>query len=319
MMKYVVTGAAGFIGSSMTDRLLELGHDVIGIDNFATGKRKFLSNAELSSRFTMLESDLLNDFYCFDAFQGVDAVYHFAANADIRGGLDDLKRDLQQNTLVTFNVLEAVRKHRIKKLVFSSTAAALGEPNIFPTPEVCPIPAQTSLYGASKMACEGLISAYSQAFGIQSYVFRFVSLLGPRYAHGHVFDFVKNLLVNPNRLEILGDGTQRKSYLHINDCIDALFHICEKIVPINLYEVYHLGANEYCEVRQSARWISEQMSINPDYFFGSGNRGWVGDNPFVFLDTTKARDTGWCSKHSIESSIRETTNWLLSNQWIFED
>lgn len=318
-MKYIVTGAAGFIGSSVVDRLLELGHEVIGIDNFSTGKMSFLSSALKRNKFLLIDADLLYDLECYDSFNGADSVYHLAANADIRHGLASPEKDLQQNTFVTFNVLEAVRRYNVKKIVFSSTAAALGEPKSFPTPEDCSIPAQTSLYGASKMACEGLISAYSQGFGIQSYVFRFVSLLGPRYAHGHVFDFVEKLLGNPNVLEILGNGTQRKSYLHIDDCVNALMHICENIDPVNKYEVYHLGANDFCEVKQSAGWISDELGLEPQYIFGDGDRGWIGDNPFVFLDIQKALNTGWSPKHSIESSIRETANWLKNNQWIFDN
>lgn len=318
MKKYLVTGAAGFVGSSLVDKLLSLGCQVTGIDNFSTGRKEFLSNAILNPRFSFINADLLHDLDWFECFKGIDCVYHFAANADIRGGVENVRRDLEQNTIVTFNVLEAARTYNVRRFVFSSTAAALGEASVFPTPEDCPIPAQTSLYGASKMACEGLISAYSHAFDIQSYVFRFVSLLGPRYAHGHVFDFVRSLIKHPDRLEILGNGFQRKSYLHINDCIDALLHICDARPPSERYEVFHLGTNEYCEVRQSAIWIAEEMSLNPTFVYGTSTHGWVGDNPFVFLDTQKALSAGWTPRCSIEVSIRETANWLLNNRWIFQ-
>jgi UDP-glucose 4-epimerase len=193
---------------------------------------------------------------------------------------------------------------------------------MFPTPEACPIPAQTSLYGASKMAGESLLSAYCAGYGFEGYVFRFVSLLGPRYPHGHVFDFVRQLLADTDRLSILGDGTQRKSYLHVQDCVAALMHIGEDVRPAtreaHRYEVFHLGCPAFCLVRESAQWICEEMGVAPRLEFGAGQRGWIGDSPFVFLDVTKAMATGWSPRHSIEASVRQTVRWLMDNQWIFE-
>lgn len=319
-MKYLVTGAAGFIGSSMMDRLLDLGHEVIGVDNYSTGRRENLVKALKNKNFKMLEADLLNSTVLLPHLLGVHAVFHFAANADIRGGLSQPRKDLEQNTLVSFNVLEAMRQAGVKRIIFSSTAAALGEPGIFPTPENCAVPIQTSLYGASKMACEGLISAFCEGYGFEGYVFRFVSLLGPRYPHGHVFDFVKQLLVEPSLLRILGDGQQRKSYLHINDCVDALLHICEFRRTAKdterRFEVYHLGVPDYCRVQQSAEWICDELGIAPKFEFTGGDRGWIGDNPFVFLDVAKAMSTGWSPTFGIEQSVRATVRWLVDNPFI---
>lgn len=321
-MKYLVTGAAGFIGSSLVDRLLSQGHEVIGVDNFSTGLREFLVEAQKKQRFSFIEGDLLEPTLLATVLSGVDAVFHLAANADIRGGLEQPRKDLEQNTLVTFNVLEAMRQFGVRRIIFSSTAAALGEPEVFPTPENCAIPAQTSLYGASKMACEGLISSYCEGYGFEGYVFRFVSLLGPRYPHGHVFDFVSKLRNDPSRLLILGDGKQRKSYLHIQDCLDALMLICEEKRTAKgtrkRFEVYHLGVPSYCRVEQSAGWISAELGLTPKFEFTGGERGWIGDNPFVFLDVSKAMAAGWTPKHSIESSVRETASWLSVNSWIFD-
>jgi UDP-glucose 4-epimerase len=208
----------------------------------------------------------------------------------------------------------------VTRIAFSSSAAALGEPRVFPTPEDCAIPAQTSLYGASKMACEGLVAAYCEGYGFEGASFRFVSLLGPRYPHGHVFDFVRQLLADPTCLRVLGDGTQRKSYLHVEDCVRALVHICEDTRPRGgpRYEVYHLGVPESCLVRESAQWICDEMGVSPRTEFGTGSRGWVGDSPFVLLDVRKALGTGWAPVHSIEASVRETVRWLLANRWMFE-
>ena len=254
--------------------------------------------------------------------EGVDAVYHMAANADVRGGLAAPRIDLEQNTIATLEVLEAMRAAGARRIVFASSSAALGEPEEVPTSERCPIPAQTSLYGASKMAGEGLISSYCEGFGFEGYVFRFVSLLGPRYPHGHVFDFVKQLLADPATLRILGDGTQRKSYLHVQDCVSALIRICEDQRTASAgpqkFQVYHLGVPSFCFVRDSVRWICDEMELSPRLEFGAGNRGWIGDNPFVFLDVQKAMSTGWSPAHTIESSVRETTRWLVANRWILD-
>jgi UDP-glucose 4-epimerase len=321
-MKYLVTGASGFIGSSLTDRLLLDGHEVVGIDNLSSGIIEFLSGAVKNKKFSLIMGDLLEPDILIPHLQGVDAVFHLAANADIRGGLSHSRQDLEQNTLVTFNVLEAMRVADVRRIIFASSAAVLGEPKLFPTPEDCSIPAQTSLYGASKMACEGLISAYCEGFGFEGYVFRFVSLLGPRYPHGHVFDFVRSLRADPQNLTILGDGQQCKSYLHIDDCLNALVHICETIRTArdtkHRYEVYHLGFPEYCRVVQSAGWICDQLRLEPKIDFTGGDRGWIGDNPIVFLDVRKAMATGWSPQYGIEQSVRETTRWLSDNAWIFD-
>ena len=321
-MKYLVTGAAGFIGSHITDALLARGGTVVGLDNLSTGQERFLDDARRSPRFTFVHGDVLDASMLRQAVSGADAVYHFAANADIRGSFVSPRTDLQQNTLATFEVLEAMREMGTRRIVFASSAAALGEPNVFPTPEDCPIPAQTSPYGASKLAGEGLISSYCEGYGFEGYAFRFVSLLGPRYPHGHVFDFVKQLLADPAKLRILGDGTQRKSYLHVEDCVKAVVHVGEDARPANReqkrYEVYHLGVPSYCVVRDSARWICEELGLQPELEFGTGNRGWIGDSPFVFLDVDKAMRTGWLPVHSIESSVRQTVRWLLENRWIFD-
>ena len=323
-MKALVTGSSGFIGSHIVDELLKRDFEVIGLDNLSTGIQRFLDDARNNPKFSEVETDILNFADLQKHMQGVDVVYHMAANADIRGGTENTKIDLEQNTIGTYNVLEAMRlSSTAKKICFASSAAALGEPESFPTPENLPNPIQTSLYGASKMACEGLISAYCNAFDIEGYCFRFVSLLGPRYPHGHVFDFVKKLKNNPSKLEILGDGTAQKSYLHINDCISALMLICEDLRPAknveNCFEIYNLGMEEYIEVSKSALIIAGELGLKPNFIFGHGKRGWVGDNPFVLLDISKIKNLGWKPTYTIQESIKETTNWLVQNEWIFDE
>jgi len=323
-MKALVTGAAGFIGSHIVDELLKRDYEVVGFDNFSTGIAKYLDDANMNPKFHCVIGDILDLELMEKHMEGVDIVYHMAANADIRGGTRNTMYDLQQNTIGTYNVLESMRlSGTAKRICFASSAAALGEPSVFPTPENLANPNQTSLYGASKMACEGLISAYCNAFNVEGYCFRFVSLLGPRYPHGHVFDFVKKLIMDPSRLEILGDGTAEKSYLHIEDCISALMLICEDKRPAKGsslgFEVFHLGMEEVIQVADSAKLIASQLGLTPNYEFGQGKRGWVGDNPFVLLDVSKVKGFGWSPRHTIKDSIAETTEWLRMNDWIFED
>jgi UDP-glucose 4-epimerase len=246
---------------------------------------------------------------------GCDFVFHLAANADVRFGLDDPRKDLEQNTIATWNVLEAMRTHGIKRIAFSSTGSIYGEPAVFPTPEGAPFPIQTSLYGASKLAGEGLITAYAEGFGMQAYIFRFVSILGDRYTHGHVFDFYKQLKAHPDRLDILGNGRQRKSYLHVHDCISAMLTALEK--ARERVNIFNLGTAEFCTVNESIAWISECLRLQPELCYSGGERGWVGDSPFIFLECTRIRSLGWAPRFSIRESVVQTVRFLQDNEWIF--
>ena len=269
--KFIVTGCAGFIGSNLVDRLLALGHQVTGVDNFSTGQRRFLEGAVAHPNFRLIEMDLLDLNRLKKAFTGGEMVFHLAANADVRFGFDHPEKDLQQNTIVTFNVLEAMRANGIKKIAFSSTGSVYGEAIVIPTPEDAAFPVQTSFYGASKLAGESLIQAYCEGFGFQSWIFRFVSILGERYTHGHVFDFYKKLLDNPNELLVLGNGSQKKSYLYIQDCLDAiLFSIGKFNDKVN---ILNLGTNEYCQVNDSISWISHHLGVKPKLVYAGGDRG----------------------------------------------
>jgi UDP-glucose 4-epimerase len=315
-MKYFVTGGAGFIGSNLVDRLLLKGNDVTVYDNFSTGIPEYLENAKNNSGFTLIKGDLLDPDLLIPAISGCDFVFHLAANADVRFGTEHPAKDLHQNTIATFNVLEAMRKNSIDKIAFSSTGSVYGEAKVIPTPEDAPFPIQTSLYGASKLAGEGLIEAYCEGFGFQSWIFRFVSILGERYPHGHVFDFYKQLRAHPEQLDVLGNGHQKKSYLYIQDCLDALY-----IAIQNSHEkvnIFNLGTDEYCEVNDSINWICEHLGLTPEIQYTGGERGWIGDNPFIFLDCTKIRSLGWQPKYSIKEGIFKTLEFLENNQWILE-
>ncbi len=290
-MKYFVTGGAGFIGSNIVDRLLSNGNDVTVYDNFSTGIPEYLENAKKISSFTLIKGDLLVPDLLNRAMSGCDFVFHLAANADVRFGTEHPAKDLYQNTIATFNVLEAMRKNSIDKIAFSSTGSVYGEAKVIPTPEYAPFPVQTSLYGASKLAGEGLIQAYCEGFGFQSWIFRFVSILGERYPHGHVFDFYKQTSAHPEHLEVLGNGHQKKSYLYVQDCIDAIFVALEK--SRDKVNIYNLGTDEYCEVNDSIQWICKYLGLEPEIKYTGGERGWIGDNPFIFLDCKMIRSLGW--------------------------
>lgn len=315
-MRMFITGGAGFIGSNLADRLLAAGHDVTVYDNFSTGQRPFLAEAARSPRFTLIESDLLWLPELKRAMAGHDFVFHLAANADVRFGTEHPSKDLEQNTVATFHVLEAMRANGIRRLAFSSTGSIYGEPHVFPTPEDAPFPIQTSLYGASKLAGEGLIAAYAAGFGFQGYIFRFVSILGERYTHGHVFDFYCKLRDNPHEIEVLGNGQQRKSYLYVQDCIDAMLLAIERAnEPVN---IFNLGTDEYCKVDDSLNWICSHLDRNPRRCYRGGERGWIGDSPFIFLNAAKIRSLGWRPTLTIREAVLRTLRYLQANPWVLE-
>ena len=307
-MKAFVTGAAGFIGSTLVDRLLADGHEVVGYDNFSTGQEHFLTGARQSAAFDLVRGDTLDLERLTTAMAGASIVFHFAANADVRFGTDHPRKDLEQNTVATFNVLEAVRTNRVPRIVFSSTGSIYGEAAVIPTPEDAPFPVQTSLYGASKLAGEGLIAAYAEGFGIRAWIFRFVSILGERYTHGHVFDFYRSLKRDATRLRVLGDGTQRKSYLYVHDCIDAMLVALDRAT--GKVNIFNLGTNEYCQLNESIAWICDHLGASPVLDYTGGDRGWIGDNPFIFLDTAKIRALGWRPRLTIRESVIRTLQYL---------
>lgn len=311
-----ITGAAGFIGSNLVDRLLERGLEVVGFDNLSSGLPEFLEPARTNARFRFVEGDALNGDALTRAMAGCDFVFHFAANADVRFGTQHPRKDLEQNTIATFNVLEAMRANGIRRVAFSSTGSIYGEPEIFPTPEIAPFPVQTSLYGASKLAGEGLLGAYATGFGFQAFIFRFVSILGERYTHGHVFDFFKKLRRDPLHVEVLGNGRQRKSYLYVQDCVDAMLTVIEKAdEPVN---IFNLGTDEYVVVDDSLGYICEALGVTPVRHYAGGERGWIGDSPFILLDTSKVRSLGWAPKLTIREGLMKTLAYLQANPWVLD-
>jgi UDP-glucose 4-epimerase len=315
-VRYFVTGCAGFIGSTLTERLLLDGHTVVGYDNFSTGHERFLTTALQSAKFRLVRGDILDSNALTENMNGAEFVFHLAANADVRFGLEHPRKDLEQNTIATHNVLDSMRRNGIGRIAFSSSGSVYGESPLVPTPEDAPFPVQNSLYGASKSAGEGLITAYCAGFNFQCYIFRFVSILGERYTHGHIFDFYKQLKYDSAGLRVLGDGRQRKSYLYVRDCIDAMLMAIDQVH--GSVNIFNIGSDTYCEVNDSIAWICEVLGVAPKIEYSGGDRGWTGDNPFIFLETKKVRALGWVPKLTIRQGVIRTLEYLRSNAWVLD-
>jgi UDP-glucose 4-epimerase len=314
-----ITGGAGFIGSNLADHLAGRGVDVVIIDDFRTGRREFLADALTRPGVSLVEGDVLDRSSLEAAIEGCDWVFHLQANADVRRGLERPRQDLEQNTIATSNVLEAMRTNGVTRIAFASTGSVYGEPDVFPTPENAPFPVQTSLYGASKLAGEGLIAAYAAGYGFTGTIFRFVSILGERYTHGHVFDFYRALKHDPTRLRVLGDGRQQKSYLYVQDCIDAMLTAAGKHEDEPGFHLFNLGTDETIVVDDSVAIISEQMGLAPEIEHAGGRRGWTGDSPLIHLDTQRIRALGWEPRLTIREAIVRTVDWLNDNEYAWRE
>ena len=318
-MRACITGGAGFIGSTLADRLSHDGVELTIVDDFRSGRREFV--AELLERpgVRLLEADVLDPSLMRHAVAGCDWVFHLQANADVRHGLDHPQRDLEQNTTATSTVLEAMRAEGVSKIAFSSTGSVYGEPEVFPTPEDAPFPLQTSLYAASKLAGEGMIAAYTHGYGFTGLIFRFVSILGERYTHGHVYDFYRALRADPNHLRVLGDGRQEKSYLYVQDCVSAILAATDAHTQTGGAHVYNLGTDETIVLDDSVATIVAHLGLDPEIEHTGGRRGWAGDSPLIHLDCAKIRGLGWAPRHSIKASIARTLDWFDAHPEIVLD
>jgi len=292
---------------------------VVIVDDFRAGWREFIAEALARPGVRLVEGDVLDSAVLGDAVSECDWVFHLQANADVRRGLEHPRRDLEQNTIATSNVLEAMRARGVSRIMFPSTGSVYGEPEVFPTPEDAPFPVQTSLYAASKLAGEGLIAAYSAGYGFTGLICRFVSILGERYTHGHVFDFYRALKRDPTRLRVLGDGRQEKSYLYVGDCISAILTAADRHHDEPGAHVYNLGTEETVTVDDSVRIITEQLSLSPEVVRTGGKRGWTGDSPLIHLDTARIRALGWRPTLTIEQAIVRTLEWLQANQYAWRE
>ena len=319
MRRALITGGAGFIGSTLADRLSAEGVEVVIYDDLSRGRREFIADACGRDGVEFVQGDVLDRDRLLQSLDGCDSVFHLAANADVRHGFDQPTLDLEQNTIATSVVLEAMRAAGVQRIAFSSTGSVYGEPEVFPTPETCPFPVQTSLYGASKLAGEGLIQAYANGYGYVGIIFRFVSILGERYTHGHVFDFCRSLRQDPSRLRVLGDGRQEKSYLYVGDCVSAMTLAMSQQLDPGALRVYNLGTDETIVVDDSISTITAHLGVTPDLEYTGGLRGWPGDSPLIHLDCTRVRSLGWEPTVSIRDAIRRTVDWLEQNPHVLEE
>ena len=317
-MRTLITGGAGFIGSNLADALVARGDEVVIYDSFATGQRRFLEDLVGNPLVTIIEGDILDEESMAEALKGCEQVVHLAANADVRHGLERPRIDLEQNTIGTFTVLNAMRRSGVGRLLFSSTGSVYGEPEVFPTPEDCPFPRQTSLYGASKLAGEGLIQAFCEGYGFAGVICRFVSILGERYTHGHLFDFYRSLMHDPTQLHVLGNGKQTKSYLYVGDCVRAMMLLLDSAEAATC-RTFNLGTDETTDVDESVRRITAHMGIEPAISYAGDSRGWVGDSPLIHLECAKLRRLGWEPQLTIGESVDRTLRWFDANRWVFDE
>ena len=309
-MKCVVTGGAGFIGSHLVDALLAAGNEVTVVDNLSGGKREFLQPHEGNRRFRFVEADLSAEGFICEDFKGADTVFHLAANPDVRTGATDTKTPIRQNIMTTYNVLESMRLNGVSRIAFTSTSTIYGEATVVPTPEDYGPLLPISLYGASKLSCEALISSYCHTFGMKAWIYRFANIVGDRGTHGVIFDFIRKLRADPKKLTILGDGRQSKSYLHISDCVEAMLFVVEN--AREQVNVYNIGSDDRFDVTGIARVVAEEMGLKDVAFeYTGGDRGWKGDVPFMALSIGKIKALGWKPAHDSEASVRLCVKQLL--------
>ena len=307
----LVTGGAGFIGSHLVDALVDQGKKVRVIDNFSSGREEFLAHHEGGGAVEVCRGDLLDGESVIAAMEGIETVHHLAANPDIRLGTEVTDTDLKQGTVATYNVLEAMRASGVGRISFASSSAVYGEAGVMPTPEdygpIMPI----SLYGASKLASEALITAWAGTFGTQGFIHRFANIVGPRGTHGVIFDFIHKLKRDPSRLEVLGDGNQEKSYMSAHDCVQSMIHVIslgDEGTVLN-----NLGTGDTCSVSRIAEIVIEESGlegVSIDYT--GGKRGWAGDVPKTYLDVTKLLGSGFEPTAMSEQAVRDTARVLIS-------
>jgi UDP-glucose 4-epimerase len=306
-MNCFVTGASGFIGSILVDRLLKDGHNVIGYDNFITGNINFLENAFKYSTFNLIKGDISDTKTLFSVTRNQDIIFHLAARADVRYNETEYDYVYKNNILGTYNIIKSCINNNIEKIVFPSTGSVYGDGKLFPTPESAPMSNQTSIYAASKITGENLIQSFCNTFDLKGYIFRFVSVLGQRYTHGHIFDFFNQLKVHPYYLKVLGNGNQRKSYIHVDDLING---IMVGLTANNKINTFNIGTDETSTVKENISWILEELKLNPKIEYGQEIAGWKGDNTFIALNCNRLQSLGWKPEKTIKQSVIDTTRYL---------
>lgn len=308
--KIIVTGGAGFIGSNLVDRLLSEGNKVTVLDNLSSGRMEFLEPHTGNPDFKFIKIDLLELEKLKRAVKGADIVFHLAANPDVRLGAENTGIYLQQNIIATYNVLEAMRLNGLRSIAFTSTSTVYGEAALIPTPENYGPLVPISLYGASKLACEALITSYCHTFDMKSWIFRFANIVGPRGTHGIIVDFINKLRSNPGYLEVLGDGKQRKSYLHVSDCIDAILFAMRR--SSDMANIFNVGSLDTIDATGIGEIVVEEMGLpDVEFKYTGGSRGWKGDVPAMRLSIEKMGGLGWTPSYDSGKSVRDAARSLL--------
>jgi UDP-glucose 4-epimerase len=302
-MNMLVTGGAGFIGSHLCDALLADGHTVTAVDNLLLGRKANIAHLKNNPKFVFIKKDLLDLKHLENIFAkgGFDIVFHMAANSDIQKGGINPTVDYELTFLTTFNVLQCLKKFSVKKLVFASTSAIYGETGKLLTEDFGPLQ-PVSNYGASKLACEAFISAFSANYGIQVWITRFPNVVGERFTHGVIYDFVKKLRKNPNELEVLGNGEQFKPYMYVKDLVEGILFVWKKCN--DRFNVYNLGVESRTKVKEIAAMVIEEMGLKAKIRYTGGDRGWVGDVPEFKYDLSKTQSLGWKAKRSSNEAVR---------------
>jgi UDP-glucose 4-epimerase len=316
MKRYLITGCCGFIGSNLALRLLEEGNFVIGIDRLLSRYTDTINQLKQYKNFMLHDIDLsLDQLHLINTriLPQIDMVFHLAANADVRFSSEYPEKDLQDGIVATYNLLRWIKDLDIKNIAYASTSAIYGDATVIPTPETY-FPIQTSFYGASKLSGEALIQAHCAAYGAKSWIFRFSSITGPKYSHGFIYNFYRKLKENPNELYVHGGQDQQKTYLDVEDCVDAMLTIVnstnEKV------NIFNLGNTETCTLVESIPIITNFMQVDPVITWSGNEVGWIGDSKINNLDISKLSSLGWTPKYTIQQTILRTLNWLENNQWI---
>lgn len=309
MMFDIVTGGAGFIGSHLVDTLVRRGDRVMVIDSLSAGARSNIAHHLKDNRVQLVVADLLSDRWQA-TLDGADRIYHLAADPDVRQSAITPNGPIKNNICATFRVLEAIRLHTVPEIIFTSTSTVYGDATIIPTPEEYTPLEPISVYGASKLACEALISSYSHSFGMKAWIFRFANIIGARSGHGIIPDFIKKLAHDPREIEILGDGKQTKSYLGVQECVDAmLYAVDHSRAAVN---TFNIGSEDWIDAKTIADIVAEEMHLsNIRYRFTGGERGWIGDVPRMQLSLEKIKALGWKPKHGSRESVKMTVRALL--------
>ncbi|AEC51978.1 UDP- or dTTP-glucose 4-epimerase or 4-6-dehydratase [Pyrococcus sp. NA2] len=314
-MRALVTGGAGFIGSHLVDKLMEDNWRVRVLDDLSAGRIENIEQWLDNDRFEFIRGDMRDINIIRDSVEGVDVVFHLAANPEVRISSQKPSLLYETNVFITYNLLEAIKDSNVKFLIFTSSSTVYGEASVIPTPEDYAPLKPISVYGGAKLAAEALISGYSHIFNFRSLIIRLANIIGSRSTHGVIYDFINKLRRNPRELEILGDGTQRKSYLHVSDTIEGIMHIFEHFRRgSEVVDFYNLGNEDWITVRRIAEIVSEEMGLNPVFKFTGGvdgGRGWKGDVKFMLLSIEKAKRTGWRPRLSSEEAVRRTVRELL--------